>query len=128
MAPDADARTAEEFLAGSELGLAVLQRLRVALATSHPDVTERVGRSQVAFRRRRGFAVLWRPGQYLRHPAAEVVLSIGMPHRLESERFKEVVQPAPRTWMHHLELRSVDDVDAEVVAWLRRAADAAGGR
>lgn len=125
MPSDGDAGTAEDFLAGSDLGLAVLHRVRQALASSHPDVTERTGRSQVAFRRRRGFAFLWRPGQYLHHPAAEVVLSIGMPHRLPSERFKEVVQPTAHTWMHHLELRSVEDVDDEVVGWLREAAEAA---
>lgn len=117
---------AVELLAGSSLALGALHRVREVLVASHPDVTERVGRSQVAFRRARGFAYLWRPGQYLRHPAAEVVLSLGLPHRLESPRFKEVVHPAPSTWMHHLELSSVDDVDGEVVGWLRRAADAAG--
>ena len=117
---------AEEFLAGSPLGLQVLGRVREILADAHPDVVERVGRSQVAFRRRRGFAYLWRPGQYLRHPAADVVLSLGLPRRLDSPRFKEVVHPAPSTWMHHLELTSVTDVDDEVATWLREAADEAG--
>lgn len=118
--------TAEELLAGSDLGLAALDRVRALLADGFADVTERASRSQVAFRRRRGFAYLWRPGQYLRHPAAEVVLSLALPERLPSPRFKEVAHPSPSTWMHHLELRSVADVDDEVAGWLRRAAGAAG--
>ena len=121
-----DAGSAEEFFAGSPLGLAVLQRVRGALADTHDDVTERVGRSQVALRRRRGFAFLWRPGQYLTRPAAEVVLSLALPRRLDSARFKEVVHPAATTWMHHLELHSADDVDEEVAGWLQEAAEAAG--
>jgi hypothetical protein len=124
MGPGAD--EAVEFFAGSPLGRSVLQRVREVLADQHDDVTERVGRSQVAFRRSRGFAFLWRPGQYLTNPAAEVVLSVGLPRRLESARFKEVAHPAPRTWMHHLELHSEAEVDDEVVGWLRDAADAAG--
>ena len=118
--------SAESFLAGSELGLAVLSRVRSALRDSHPGAVERTTRSQVAFRGRRGFAYLWRPRQYLGDAAAEVVLSLALPHRLESPRWKEVVHPAPTTWMHHLELGSARDVDDEVLEWLREAADAAG--
>lgn len=118
--------TPEQFLAGSDLGLAALDRVRALLTDAFPDVTERTSRSQVAFRRRHGFAYLWRPGQYLRHPAAEVVLSLALPELVASPRFKEVAHPAPSTWMHHLELRSVADVDDEVAGWLRRAAGAAG--
>lgn len=54
------------------------------------------------------------------------IAALALPHRLESRRFKEVVHPARTTWMHHLELTSVDDLDAEVVGRPREAADAAG--
>ncbi len=116
---------AEDLFVTSPVGLAVLVRVREVLA-DHADVTERVGRSQVAFRRRRGFAYLWRPGQYLSNPRAEVVLSLGLPWRLDVPRFTEVVHPAPSTWMHHLELHAAADVDDEVAQWLVAAADAAG--
>ena len=121
-----DTGAAEDFLAGSSLGLAVLVRVREALVECHPDVTERVGRSQIAFRRRRGFAYLWMPNQYLRNPRAEVVLSLALRSRLDSPRFAEVVHPAPTTWMHHLDLHATADVDDEVAAWLVHAADVAG--
>ena len=85
----------------------------------------RVSRSQVAFRRRRGFAYLWRPGQYV-HSDVPAVLSIALPHELASPRWKQVAHPSPRTWMHHLELSAPDQVDLEVRGWLREAYDAAG--
>lgn len=88
-------------------------------------VTVRTSKSQVAFRRRRGFAYLWLPGMYLAKPSAEVVLSIALDRELASGRFKEVVHPSPRVWMHHLEIRSLDDLDDEVSGWLRSAYDAA---
>ncbi|WP_369690615.1 DUF5655 domain-containing protein [Microbacterium hydrocarbonoxydans] len=34
---------------------------------------------------------------------------------------KEVVHPSPRTWMHHIELRSVTDVDEELLGWVVQA-------
>jgi hypothetical protein len=83
-------------------------------------------KSQVAFRRRRGFAYLWRPGRYLRNPAAEVVLSIALPAADPSGRWKEVNQVSSRITMHHLELRDpLGDLDAEVAGWLRAAWEAA---
>ncbi|MHC6592533.1 DUF5655 domain-containing protein [Arthrobacter sp. C152] len=85
----------------------------------------RVSKSQVAFRRRRGFAYLWRPGMYVKS-TVPLVLSLALPRNTASPRFKEIVQPSPGIWMHHLELRDGSELDAEVFQWMREAYDAAG--
>ncbi len=116
---------AEEHFAGHDLALRVFEQVRAALA----DVagTEvRVSRSQVTFTRRRAFAWLWLPGRYLRNPTADVVLSVALGRHCPSSRFKEVAHPTPRHWVHHLEVRSTDDIDPEVVGWLHEAAARAG--
>jgi hypothetical protein len=82
-------------------------------------------RSQVAFRRRRAFAWVWRPGQYLKGHTAPLVLTVALPWRDGSPRWKEVVEPARGRFTHHLELRDPGDVDAEVAGWLRQAWEAA---
>lgn len=127
--PRAEAPSLDAFFAGHPFARAVHDRVAAMVAAIGPAEV-RVSKSQVAFRRRRGFAYLWLPGRYLARPAAEVVLSIALPEPITSDRWKEVVQPSPRTWMHHLELRALEDLDAEVAGWLRRAYDAAaaGGR
>ena len=117
--------TPEEFFADSPLGLATYERVAHVFADVD-DAEVRTSKSQVAFRRRRGFAQLWRPGQYLSRPRADVVLSIGTANRLASDRFKEVVQPSGSSWQHHLEVRDADEFDDEVVGWLRQAYDDAG--
>jgi hypothetical protein len=121
-----DTEGVEAFFAGHPLGRVVFDSVRSAVAT-WPDVAVRVSRSQVAFRRRRGFAWLWLPGRYLRSPAADVVLSLALGRRDPSPRWKEVVRPAPGQWMHHLEIGAASDVDDEVAGWLREAAARAGG-
>jgi hypothetical protein len=83
----------------------------------------RTSKIQVAFRRKRGFAYLWLPGQYLETPPAEVVLSIALGRHDPSRRFKEVAHPAPARWMQHLELHDAGDIDDQVVGLLREAAD-----
>ena len=85
----------------------------------------RVTKSQVAFSRRRAFAWAWMPDRYLRGETAPLVLSIALSRRDESPRWKEAVEPRPGRWMHHLELRSADELDDEVRAWLTEARDAA---
>ena len=126
MRHDGGVLTDEEmaFFAGSPAGLAIHEAVsRVVEGLGGAEV--RVGRSQVAFRRRRGFAYVWRPGRYVRSDVP-AVLSLALPERLASDRFKEVAHPAPGTWMHHLELRSPDEVDDEVALWLERARAEAG--
>jgi hypothetical protein len=114
----------KDLLDGHDVATAVYERLHARLAELGPFQV-RTSKSQIAFRRRRGFAYLWLPGQYLTKPAAEVVLSISLGRHDPSPRFKEVVHPALRHWMHHLELHGPDEIDAAVVEWLREAAERA---
>jgi len=118
------AMTPEDFFADHPIGLAVFQRVKAGLLElGHVDV--RVTKSQVAFRRDRGFAYLWLPGRHLKNPKAEVVLSIALGREDASSRWKEIVHPATKHWMHHLEINDPDEIDAEVVSWLREAAERA---
>jgi hypothetical protein len=115
----------EDYFAGHPDALAVFERVRSILEGLGP-VEVRTSKSQVAFCRKRGFAYLWLPGNYLKGPSAEVVLSIALGRHDRSARFKEVAHPAKAHWMHHLEVAGPGDLDEEVVGWLREAADRAG--
>lgn len=111
--------TATELFAGHPETLRIYRAVTRALAPLE-DVEEVVSRSQIAFRRHRTFAYLWRPGQYLRSEVP-AVLSVALDERLTSPRFKEVAHPSPRVWMHHLELSDPAQVDQEVHEWLSQA-------
>ena len=117
--------TAESFFEGSPLGLELFRTIAqvlVSITGAEPEC--RVSKSQIAFRRRRGFAYVWRPGQYVRSDVP-AVLSLALDRKLSSSRFKEIVHPSATVWMHHLELRDVTDVDDEVTGWLEEAYRAA---
>jgi hypothetical protein len=81
--------------------------------------------SQVGFRRRHSFAAVWMPGQYLRGKTAPLVLTVYLPWRDDSPRWKQIVEPAPGRFTHHLELNATDDIDDDVRRWLRQAWEAA---
>jgi hypothetical protein len=117
--------TPEEFFAESQLAADVYAHVYGVLERCG-DFEVRATRSQVAFRRRRGFAYIWMPGMYLSNPDAEVVLSMTLDHRDDSARFKEVAHPSKSVWQHHLEIQDVSDIDSEVAGWLRDAHGSAG--
>jgi hypothetical protein len=81
----------------------------------------RVTKSQVAFRRRKAFAWAWIPGKYLHGKTAPLVLTVSLPERDASPRWKEIVEPVHGRFIHHLELYAVDEIDEEVRAWLHAA-------
>lgn len=67
-------------------------------------------KSQVAFGRRKTFARAWIPGRALRRVVAPLVLTLSLRHRYPSPRWKQVVEPYPGRFTHHLELDSPADL------------------
>ncbi|MBN2388614.1 MAG: hypothetical protein JXB85_16475 [Anaerolineales bacterium] len=112
--------TVEEFFSGQAKSRQIFEVVRSAVEAIGPAEL-RVQKSQISFRRRRPFAWLWMPGQYLGGKTAPLVLSIAFRNRTASPRWKEVVEPLPGRFMHHLELHSPSDIDKEVCTWLQEA-------
>lgn len=112
-------------LEGDAKALALLDRM-AALVEAIGPADLRVTRTQVAFRRRKGFAYAWRPGRWLRGPRPPLVLSIVLDRHDDADRWKEVAHPTARRWIHHLEVRAPDELDDQVADWLREAYDRAG--
>jgi Domain of unknown function (DUF5655) len=124
VATENDGLTPEGHFAGYPDGLAIYRAVEDAVAAIG-EAEVRVTRSQIAFRRRKGFAYVWRPGQYVKNEVP-AVLSIALPRQVASDRFKEVVHPSVKVWMHHLELSGPTQLDDEVRAWLTEAYENAG--
>ncbi len=114
----------DEFFAGQEESRQLFEAVRLAVENIGP-VELRVSKSQVSFRRKRPFAWLWMPEQYLHRKAAPLVLTLGFRRRDGSPRWKQIVEPYPGRFTHHLELYAAADIDDEVRGWLRAAWNAA---
>jgi hypothetical protein len=116
--------TLDEFFAGHEESRRIFKAVARAVAAAG-SAEVRVTKSQVAFRRRTGFAFAWIPDMYLRQGDVPLVLTIGLRRRDDSPRWKQIVEPSPGRFTHHLELRSQADVDESVGRWLQEAWQAA---
>lgn len=117
--------TLDDYFGDNNESRAIFDALR-EMVEGLGSMTLRVTKSQVAFRRRVAFAWVWRPEQYLHRPAAPLVLTVGLRRRDPSPRWKEIVEPAPGRFTHHLELYSAAELDEEVRDWLREAWEGAG--
>lgn len=116
--------TPEVFFSGKPLPEKLFLAIR-AEVEALGGTSIRVTRSEIAFRRRRAFAWVWMPDRYLKGRTAPVVLTIALPWRDSSPRWKEIVEPAPGRFTHHLELYDLAGIDEEVRGWLRAAWEAA---
>jgi hypothetical protein len=105
--------TPEQFFAGKEHARALFECIRQEV-DNFGSVEMRVSTSQIAFRRGRNFALVWMPGQYLKGPTPPLVLTILLPWRDDSLRWKEVVESYPGRFTHHLELYASEDIDEQV--------------
>jgi len=116
--------TPEDYFGDEVESLRLFEAVAAAISEIGP-ATVATSKSQVAFRRRRTFAWVWMPGKYLRREAAPLVLILGFTTRNDSPRWKEIVEPKPGRFTHHLELYDSGDIDDEVRGWLREAWEAA---
>jgi hypothetical protein len=112
--------TLDEYFAGYEESHELFDHLWGMIKTLEL-VEIVVMKSQVAFRRKKAFAYAWIPGKYLRGRGAPLVLTVLLRRRGISPRWKEIVEPRPGRYTHHMEVYSAEDLDDQVSEWLREA-------
>jgi len=112
--------TLDKFFSGHKESKQLFDALRGMVDAIGPTEL-RVTKSQIAFRRRKAFAWVWMPAQYLRGKRAPLVLTLAFRYRDTSPRWKEVVEPRQGHFTHHLELYSTQDIDDQVYHWLQNA-------
>jgi hypothetical protein len=114
----------DAFFQGYDASRPIFDALHSAIQAIGPAEI-RVTKSQIAFRRRRAFAWAWVPDRYLRSGHTPLVLTLSFNQRIDSPRWKEIVEPAPGRFTHHLELYAEAAIDEEVRRWLQAAWEAA---
>ena len=106
------------FSAGMPRETALYERLE-RIVLSFGDVSVKHDRTQTAFVRRVQFAWVSLPRR--KSDAGAVMLSVGLPGRMESPRIQYAAEVSPGRWMHHLIIREESEIDAEIKAWLEAA-------
>ena len=88
-----------------------------------PVVNKRVHKTQISFSNRHVFACVSfaRVKRKAELPDPFIVLTLGLPDPLESERVAVKTEAYPGRWTTHIIVGNVDEIDEELRAWLRQA-------
>ena len=121
-APDDDTLL---FFAGHMDVLPLYQALEDRLCSSFPHVNRRVQKTQITFYNVRVFACVsfTRVKRKAELPENWLTLTLGLPVPLDSARVAAKCEPYPNRWTHHFVLSSADELDGELMAWIRASYD-----
>lgn len=105
--------------------LPIYERLEKAILTWIPDVKIKVSKTQITFAKRYGFAfVSFNPCRKAKErPAVWMTVTFGLGCRKESPRIDVATQPYPGRWTHHVMVGSEEEIDEELLDWIKEAAD-----
>ena len=105
--------------------LPIYERLENAILTRIPDVKIKVAKTQITFANKRGFAfVSFNPCRRAKErPSTWMTVSFGLGYRKEAERIDVATEPYPGRWTHHVTVGSTAEIDEELLAWIKEAAD-----
>ena len=105
--------------------LPIYERLEKGILTWIPDVKIKVAKTQITFAKRYGFAfVSFNPCRKAKErPAVWMTVTFGMGCRKESPRIDVATQPYPGRWTHHVMVGSEEEIDEELLDWIKEAAD-----
>lgn len=105
--------------------LPIYEKLEERILTQIPDVKIKVAKTQITFANRRGFAfVSFNPCRRAKErPEVWMTVTFGLGYRKESSRIDVATEPYPNRWTHHVMVGSVDEINAELMEWIKEAAE-----
>ncbi len=88
-----------------------------------PYVNKRVQKSQITYSNRHVFACVSfaRVKRKAEIPSPYLVITLGLPYPLESGRVAVKTEPYPGRWTTHIVVGSTDEIDEELIGWVRQA-------
>ena len=112
------------FFQGHPAELAVYEALFRQLDEAFPEGWVKVQKSQISFYDKHLFAAASLPARRRKGwPERCLLVTFGLSRRVESPRIAMAVEPYPNRWTHHVTAAEADEIDGELMDWLREAHD-----
>lgn len=118
------------FFGGRPGALPIYEALEERLRRELANVEVDVGRTQITFKNRRVFGcasflpVKGRPER----PDPYLTVTFGLGYPKSSGRIAAVVEAAPNRWTHHVLVGSPEEIDGELMGWMREAYEFSEGK
>ena len=105
--------------------LPLYERWEELILEQIPDAKIKVSKTQISFSNKRGFAfVSFNPCRKVNdRPDVWMTVTFGLSYRKDSPRIDVATEPYPNRWTHHVMVGSEEEIDAELMGWIREAAE-----
>ena len=110
--------------------LPMYEKLETQILEQIPDVKIKVAKTQITFANKRGFAALsFNPcRKATQRPETWMTVTFGLGYKKESPRIDVATEPYPGRWTHHVIVGSVEEIDEELMDWIKEAAAFSAGK
>ncbi len=119
--------TSEELLFFNEMpdALPIYEAFRNRVTEEIPDVRIDVKKTQISFSNKRMFACVSfiKARRAKDRPSPYLVVTFGLVHQAQSPRIDVATEAYPNRWTHHVTVGTQGEIDDELMAWVREAAE-----
>lgn len=119
--------TSEELLFFNEMpdALPIYEAFRNRVTEEIPDVRIDVKKTQISFSNKRMFACVSfiKARRAKNRPSPYLVVTFGLVHQAQSPRIDVATEAYPNRWTHHVTVGTPEEIDDELMAWVREAAE-----
>ena len=111
------------FFDKSPLALPVYEVFETRLYELFPYIQKKVQKTQITFSNRHVFACVSfaRVKRKAELPDPYIVITLGLPYPLDSDRAAVKTEPYPGRWTTHIVIGDGNDIDDELITWIEQA-------
>lgn len=94
------------------------------------NIERKVQKTQISFYHRHLFACVSfaKVRKAKERPLVYIVITFGTGRRIESPRIDVAAEPYPNRWTHHMLISRAEEIDGELMEWVREAAEFSAGK
>ena len=110
--------------------LPMYEKLEQQILAQIPDVKIKVAKTQITFANKRGFAFVSfnHCRKAAQRPKVWMTVTFGLGYGKESPRIDVSTEPYPNRWTHHVMVGSVEEIEGELMDWIKEAAEFSAGK
>ena len=111
------------FFDQNPAALSLFEAFESRLLQSVGPFTVRVQKTQITYSNRHVFACIsfLKVRKASQRPPVYIVVTFGLAHKLDSSRIEAAVEAYPGRWTHHLMITRPEDIDEELMSWIKEA-------
>lgn len=110
--------------------LPLYERLENRILSEIDGVSIKVQKTQISFYNRHLFGCVSfaRVREKKDCPPSYIVVTFGLKHRVESARIEVASEPYPNRWTHHVLVSRMEEIDDELMGWIKEASAFSAGK